>query len=423
MITAAALLFALLACCDLFGRAASRLGLPDLIGFFAAGLLFGASGLELVGPQASGPIPPAVWRPLADLGLAALMIGAGLAMPSRLPAGSWRQVGLFSLAILACLIPAFLSAPLLMDGAPDPAVPASADARTAYLGALALAVIVTSVPFLTRILGNIGLLDTPFGGTVLRTACLVDLVVWSLFPALVAIRSGADGPGAVMVQPLLTLGFLGGMMLLSRFGANRLAAPTRFAGWYRAAYAATLGAAALAAVWWLDVGVMLASLAFGLGMSGIVEVETGRLSRLITPLINRAAIPAYFALVGAGVDLDRDLVPALILGFLLWSSLIKIAAVAAAAWGMGLGRQGVLSYGLALNTRGGPGIALASLALGAGIVGEATFLAFVLASIVTAAGAQAGLRLIVREAGPGRAHDALFKRQPRATALQWRPSL
>jgi Kef-type K+ transport system membrane component KefB len=55
-----------------------------------------------------------------------------------------------------------------------------------------------------------------------------------------------------------------------------------------------------------------------------------------------------------------------------------------------------LHYAVAMNTRGGPGIALAGLALSLGLIGQPTFLALIFASFITAGVTEAWLMKFYR---------------------------
>jgi Kef-type K+ transport system membrane component KefB len=94
-------------------------------------------------------------------------------------------------------------------------------------------------------------------------------------------------------------------------------------------------------------------------------------------------VPIYFALVGFRLDL-LDLVDwQLTLIFVVATSALKIGSVQLAARATGGSWMQALDYGVAMNTRGGPGIVLASVALGANIIDGRMFSTFVLASIIT----------------------------------------
>ena len=62
---------------------------------------------------------------------------------------------------------------------------------------------------------------------------------------------------------------------------------------------------------------------------------------------------------------------------------VKLASVMLAARSAGRDWSEALDYGMAMNTRGGPGIVVASIGLASGIIDNRMFTALVLASLVT----------------------------------------
>ena len=83
------------------------------------------------------------------------------------------------------------------------------------------------------------------------------------------------------------------------------------------------------------------------------------------------------------MNLPSNFDPILIFGFLLASSLVKIGSVTFAARFSDIPWPRAFDFGVTMNTRGGPGIVLASLAYAAHIIDQKLFVAFVLASIFT----------------------------------------
>jgi Kef-type K+ transport system membrane component KefB len=82
----------------------------------------------------------------------------------------------------------------------------------------------------------------------------------------------------------------------------------------------------------------------------------------------------------------------LTLFFIVVSTAVKLTSCTIAARATGANWIRSLDYGVAMNTRGGPGIVLASVALAAGIIDGRMFTALVLASILTSLAAGLWLR-------------------------------
>jgi Kef-type K+ transport system membrane component KefB len=94
-------------------------------------------------------------------------------------------------------------------------------------------------------------------------------------------------------------------------------------------------------------------------------------------------VPIYFAIVGLKLDLIRNLDLAFFLGFLALSTLIIIASTVIATKIIGKDWLSSLNLGIAMSTRGGPGIVLATVAFDLGIINENFFTALVLIAIVS----------------------------------------
>jgi Kef-type K+ transport system membrane component KefB len=106
-------------------------------------------------------------------------------------------------------------------------------------------------------------------------------------------------------------------------------------------------------------------------------------------------IPIYFAIVGFRIDLPGAFDPVLFFGFLAFSSAVVGQCVFAT---IRLGRCGTLTswhFAVAMNTRAGPGIVLASVAFDFGLIDERLFVALVLAAILTPLAAGAWFRYAV----------------------------
>ena len=102
-------------------------------------------------------------------------------------------------------------------------------------------------------------------------------------------------------------------------------------------------------------------------------------------------IPLYFAIVGYAIDLPNAFDPWLFFGFLTFSTVVE-GLCAFGAWAMRFNNLTSLNFAVAMNTRGGPGIVLASIALASGLVDQRMYVALVLTAIVTSVVAGAWFR-------------------------------
>ena len=111
-------------------------------------------------------------------------------------------------------------------------------------------------------------------------------------------------------------------------------------------------------------------------------------------------IPIYFAIVGLKLNLLASFDLKLFLAFLFISSLLEIGSV---VLGLRLARKSLLTcinFGFAMNTRGGPGIVIASLAYEFSIINETFFVVLILVAIATSVISGAWFRFILRQGWP-----------------------
>ena len=94
-------------------------------------------------------------------------------------------------------------------------------------------------------------------------------------------------------------------------------------------------------------------------------------------------IPIYFCLVGFQLNLVSEFNPYLFLVFFLVTSIIKVFSVTLPLKVLKMPLSMAFNFGVCMNTRGGPGIVLATLAYGAKIIDQNLFSILVLSSLLS----------------------------------------
>ena len=110
--------------------------------------------------------------------------------------------------------------------------------------------------------------------------------------------------------------------------------------------------------------------------------------------------PIYFAIVGLKLDLLRSFDPLFFLGFFVFCCVVKSLATAVAGRLTTGDWLSTANLAAALNTRGGPGIVLASVAFDAGIIDERFFITMVLTAVVTSLFAGVWFRYVLNQGWP-----------------------
>ena len=212
----------LLGSAHVLGEVARRLGQPVVIGEMVAGLILGPSLLGWLAPDFQqwlfphqGPAATAI-DAVVILGVALLLLVAGMEVDLSTV---WRQgttalsVGLggalIPLAVggaVAWLAPEWWGMP--PSGSPGP--------FAVFFG---VAMAVSALPVIAKILLDLDLLKTDFGMLTLVAATLTNLVAWLVFSVL--LRAGEEGH-SIAYTVALTLGFVALVLTVGRWLADRL---------------------------------------------------------------------------------------------------------------------------------------------------------------------------------------------------------
>lgn len=398
--SAAIVLSGLLLLVHCLGHVFERLRQPRLIGEILAGVL--------LGPQVLGGITAPTTRTilefLAWIGVLSLMFLSGTAARTLVTRDTWRTTAW--LLVVGTTLP-FLAVIALVAAAPWmlDAILADAGDRTAGMLVLATAVSVTSIPVLSRIFADLRILHTRFASLILGTAVLEDILLWGVLAVATALAGSAVTGDAVVAasvagHSLLTLGY----MLVGLFFAPALLRRLHTAKWNvlmgvsPAGYVFVILFGYVATASLGGINLVFAAFLAGYGLVG--SEATGRQQfagplEAIGVVARSLFIPLYFAMVGYRLLLGGDLSLTMIVVFLLASSALAIAGNALAAWLAGFRRLDVVNIAVTTNARGGPGIVLASVAYGAGIINAPFYTTLVLTSILTSQAAGVWLRYVL----------------------------
>ena len=245
---------------------------------------------------------------------------------------------------------------------------------------IGIAVAVTSIPVISRIFHDLGIMHTRFARLILGVAVIEDVALWVVLAIATALaKSGAVPKTQILFRILTTLIFFAAGLtvvpnLLRRVSQARwnwLVAASPL-GYLVAVMFAFCGFAAL-----LHVNLVFASFLAGYGVARLREAFSGAVDSLAR-FSFAFFIPLYFLLVGFRLNLGRHYSFAMLGIFLALACGIKLISVGMGAWFAGFRGLDVLNLAIATNARGGPGIVLASVAYDAGIINAQAFTTLVL---------------------------------------------
>jgi len=415
----------LLGAAHLFGSLFARHRLPRVIGEIVGGLVMGATVLGALLPDVQRTVfpeegaVPNVLGGLYQLGLVLLMFAAGFDLRRFFGRGERRLAVAIAVTGVALPFAAGLGCATVLD---LEGLEGTAQDSQALLIVFAAAIAVTSIPVISRIFLDLGLLKTSFARIVLSAAVMEDLFLYALLAVAVGLAQGGGGgvglahevgidPGSAagaLYYVVATAAVLGAALALS----HRRAAGTR---WLGAALRRTRRElplqllfllAVTSACLFLNVTPVFGGLVAGIVMGSVDDDRDEPVER-ISGFAFAFFVPLYFAIVGFRLDLGTHFDPLFFVAFLAFACAAKAGSVYLGARVADEPPVAARNFAVAMNARGGPGIVLASVSLDAGIVDEAFYASLVMLAIVTSLAAGWWLERAVRRGEPLRPDAAV----------------
>ena len=347
----------------LFGELAERIGQPAVLGELAVGVLLGPSLLGLV-PLTAGILL------VAEIGVLLLLFEVGLETDLE----ELLRVG--APAVVGMVLP-FAGGYLATRAAAFPALTA------VFVGA---ALTATSIGITSRVLSEIGMLDTREGRIILGAAVADDilgLVVLAVVSQLVA--TGSVGVGTALRAAGLSFLFLLGALVIGLPLGRLLVRFVRGARVRGVLASVAVAFALLAALGAQEAG---SAAIVGAFAAGLVLARTDRrhdLQNALGPTVDVFA-PIFFVSIGAQLDVrylnpfDAANRPALLLALaLVATGVLGKSAAGFSAWGKV--RRSFIGAGMV--PRGEVGLIFAQIGRQNGALPEPAFIAVVLAVFAT----------------------------------------
>ena len=350
------------------GEAAERLGQPAAVGELAAGILL-AAVVMLVGERISfiGTLATSeVLEWVANLGIFFLVLNAGVELsPSEIVRHS---KGAFVVALGGMLLPLVSGFALAWVFLPE------SDLKHAQALLVGVALSVSAIPATVKVLGDLGLLHSRVGETVVSAAIFDDVLGLMLLAVLTAVIQTGEIPDLATLALLFVkvAGFFAATMILgvhvyprvSRKLKMMQAVAVELSALVIIALAYGLLAELLGMHWVL--GAFMAGLFFEPARVGKgVHVEI----RLVTTAITAGFLgPLFFASIGVKVDLSVVTgVPLFLLLLIVLAFSGKMLGAGLPALWSGLGRHEALAVGIGMSARGAVELVIIRIAWDAGL--------------------------------------------------------
>ena len=402
------------------GAAFAKVRQPRVIGEIVGGLVLGPTVLGAWAPGTqqwlftSHGSTASVLAAVYQLGLLLLMYCSGIELQSAIRRDEARAAA--CILLVGTLVP-FLAGILALRLIDEGTLVGPHGNKASFLLVFAIAMAVTSIPVISRIMLDLGIMGTPFSRIVLGVAVVEDVVLYVVLAVALGVSSQSPGalyglPMALGVRPgsewdlayhaAATIGVLAGFVLLGR-PIYRASAALRFnliRQGSPVAYQLIFMLAACLTCLLLGIQPFFGAFAAGI-VVGTASAQSNPVEEGATVAIKQFAfaffIPIYFALVGLQLDLLHQFSLLFFVGYLLFACLVKTVSVYGGARLGGQPSGAAVNLAVAMNARGGPGIVVASVAFSAGIINQSFYAVLVLLAVVTSLIAGSWLQRIPRD--------------------------
>lgn len=382
-----------------------RIGLPGVIGELGAGLVLGPSVFGVIWPEGfhwflpDNEVVSAALLAVAWVGVVLLLVVTGFETDLDLirklgkPAAIVTAGSLIVPMIGGLVVGWFLPRLFVGEGAE----------RLPFALFVALALSVSSLAVVAKILSELGLMRRDFGQITVAAGMANDVIGW----LLLGVFTGLAQSGGVEISGILTT-----LGLLAAFVVLAMTVGQRAIDWWlrhiRKGDAGLPGALTVAVVSMLGFGVITQELGveavLGAFVAGVLlhrsRFQNEHTLEALEGLTYAFFAPVFFATAGLRIDLrEFDNAEALI-----WTAVIIIVAIVAKFIGAyagailaGRSHRGALALGAGLNARGALEIVIATVGAAVGVFNTIAFTAIVLVPVITSIFASVSLRLIVRD--------------------------
>jgi Kef-type K+ transport system membrane component KefB len=395
----------LLALAHILGYICERFYIPRVIGEVGAGIVLGPSLLGYFYPNAfewmfnGFPLEHQLFGLIYQLGLILLMFVSGLKFHTEFNKDDLKITAAITIGssvlpfIIGWIVTSFIDMSKYVGDANN---------LLALKLVVCISVAVTSIPVISKIFIDLGIMKTRFAKLVIFIAGVHDILLWVVFGVatnLVAHHSNELSFGNIFLSIGITSLFLVGMLNLLRILFKYLTVHDRniFFRSSNLGYVLFILFISCVSAYLFQVetifGALLVGIAAKIYLPGSIstKVEEG-----VSNLSFSWFVPIYFAVVGLQLDLAKSFDFIFFVKYLLIATLIQITIVYFTCRLIKLNSLTSLNFGFAMNARGGPGIVLSTVAFMAGIINQELYSVLVLLALTTSWMAGTWLRFVLK---------------------------
>lgn len=369
----------------LFGTLIEKIKGPRVVGEILGGMLIGGSGLFLLAPKFMESIFNAypeegkVLNVFYQMGLIFLMFLSGFSTKIEVDRKNSKIISLVFLG--ATVLPMLGSIPFF-NMFQDSFIGDKGNV-TAYRMVFAIGVAITSIPVISKIFFDMGVMNTKFSNAVLTVSTFQDLLLWILLNTASRIAdAGKISLVDTIIVSVATIGMFVIVTVVSKFMKDvKIKLPTNV--FYTLSFVALLLVSGL--LYMIGINIMYSAFLVGYIVKSLfgATIEANERIKYLEHFVFSFFVPIYFALVGIQLNVFHNFS---IVRFLLFF-VIAFGLEFVGTWLFlipgKVSNSTKLNFAITMNARGGPGIVLATVAYGSGIISIEFFTVLILTTMLS----------------------------------------
>ena len=368
---------------------------PRVVGEILGGMIIGGSCLFLLMPEMSTKIFFAyaeegkVLNIFYQLGLIFLMFLSGYNTDIRVDKSNAKTISLVFVG--ATFLPMIGSIPFF--GMFEEYFKGPAGNELSYKLVFAIGVAITSIPVISKIFFDMGIMNKAFSNTVLTVSTFQDLCLWILLNVATRIaQSGEIKLAEMIVIVIVTIGIFAAIAIISRF-IRQVKSQWKANTFYSISFAVLMFTCGL--LYMIGINIMYSAFVVGYLIKAIFGTEETVKTRMhfLENIAFSFFIPIYFALVGIQLNVIHDFSIARFALFFVIAFGLEFVGTFALLMFSGLKMSTRMNFAITMNARGGPGIVLATVAYSYEIISLEFFTVLILTTMVSSMIAGYYLRL------------------------------
>ena len=378
-----------------FGSLMELIKGPRVVGEILGGMIIGGSCLFLLMPEMSTKIFFAyaeegkVLNIFYQLGLIFLMFLSGYNTDIRVDKSNAKTISLVFVG--ATFLPMIGSIPFF--GMFEEYFKGPAGNELSYKLVFAIGVAITSIPVISKIFFDMGIMNKAFSNTVLTVSTFQDLCLWILLNVATRIaQSGEIKLAEMIVIVIVTIGIFAAIAIISRF-IRQVKSQWKANTFYSISFAVLMFTCGL--LYMIGINIMYSAFVVGYLIKAIFGTEETVKTRMhfLENIAFSFFIPIYFALVGIQLNVIHDFSIARFALFFVIAFGLEFVGTFALLMFSGLKMSTRMNFAITMNARGGPGIVLATVAYSYEIIRLEFFTVLILTTMVSSMIAGYYLRL------------------------------